>query len=350
MVLQSRDEDMKRLVMELEGELQSLERMLADCDQQVGGENENYFNQSSPARLNYAEATIEQSSSDSIPQHINKDMTNKNIDFGDDSSREESDSLDLSTISTPVNAPNKHPHRRMFQWGKREQPSDRQRLSSSLGSTASESNSTTHTTPVWHRRGNSRKQSADEESISSQALSVSSAPIFQWFSDSNRSRRHSETERHDDNLFNRMFLRHSMISSHNGVPRTHSHEFMEENPKRRETQQLQTLNLKLRGCDLAKSSLQELHTLQSRNLLDLQRDHIHTQIDHEVQSNNIDTQLEEMRSKFIYCQRENKRRLRLLKEAMGKAKKANDREELLLEEVECVRTELFALNGKLEGD
>jgi hypothetical protein len=129
--------------------------------------------------------------------------------------------------------------------------------------------------------------------------------------------------------------------------KTLEHEANSDNPPEDEVMQTLSLDLKLRGCDLAKSSLQELHALQARILLDLQRDLSHTQIDHEVESRKVDLELEEIRGKFAYCQKENRRRQRLLKDAMNKAKRANEREELLSGEVECVRTELFALNKKL---
>ena len=107
------------------------------------------------------------------------------------------------------------------------------------------------------------------------------------------------------------------------------------------------LHLKTCGCDLAKSSLHELHTLQAQSLLDLQCDHALAQIDSDIESHRIDQELQELRIKYAYCQKENKRKLRLLKEAKSMIKKASDREELLIEEVECVHTELFAMNQEL---
>lgn len=367
-VLQSRDEDMRRLLLELEDELRSLEKMLDDCnelsDKREGKEGQEQFNHSSPARLNYfpdwGDKSKQSSSRNNVPEHIKKDMVNKNIDFGDDSSRDGTDSVDLSTITGTTNTPNKLSQlQRIFQWGKQES-SDRQRLRSSLGSTASESYSTA-TAPMASRRNDRQsqlsKKQADEESISSHAMSVNSAPLFQWFGDHKRSRRRrSEMDMHNGNLFNRMFQRNSFNSA-NGTGFSKTDEIIgekssifQENSAIHEAELLSSLDLKLRGCDLAKSSLQELHTLKSRTLLDLERDHIHTQIENDVQSNAIDDQLREIRDKYAYCQKENKRRQRLLKEAIVKAKKANNREELLLGEIECVRTELFTINQMLELD
>jgi hypothetical protein len=373
-VLQSRHEDMTRLVVELEDELRSLDKMIEsnDCVEQKENtdESQEHTQERFDDSAEEADSETKQPQSNNVPQHIKKDMVNKNIDFGDDSSRDGTGSLDLSTMTGATHHHNseqdKHPIRKLFQWGSNR---DRQRLSSSLGSTASESNSTTAASTSNRKRDrDNKKNSADEESISSHAQSVSSAPIFPWLGDpaprrySELDHHHRQTTNNNGNLFHRMLQRNSMNGNDN-----HSHVSIIEEEKATTTsfqssndndstnnnvsssdsELLSTLDLKLRGCELAKSSLQELHTLQTRNLLDLELQYIHTRIDSESQSQQMSLQLNDLRKNFLYCQKEYKRKERLLREAMGKAKKANDREELLLEEVDRVRTELFALSGEL---
>ena len=351
--LQSRDEDMRKTIVNLEDELRSLQKMIDESDsscKNLGSEEE------IAGPLN---------SENNLISHQQKrgELINKNSELNDISQ----DSLDLpmgSASASEKDTHTKQQFRGIFHWGNKGQ--DRKRLSSSLGSTASESNSTVGSIAGRRRTRNvdaNKEQSAlDEVSLTSHAASVSSAPLFQWFGDPDKSRRREcERVKRRSNVFHKLFQRHPMNDVDNdGI--SNLAEITEENSRRNNMPYnkqddfeseavraniLHSLNLKLRGCDLAKSSLNELHTLQSRCLLDWQRDHTHKQIDCEVESNQVYVELEDIRNKFSYCQKENKRRQRLLKEAIDKTKKANDRAELLQEEVECVRTELFALNRKM---
>ena len=355
--LQSRDEDMRKIIVELEDELTSLQKIMIDES------NSSCKNLGSEDKI--VEAPL---NSGNLISHEKKkdDILNKSIELSD-TSQDGIESLDLSISARSTigekDLRTKQHFRGIFNWGSKGK--DRRRLSSSISSTASESNSTAGSNAGRRRRRNKEyeKQSPlDEDSVASHAASVSSAPLFQWFGDQGRSpRNHNGIGKHNNNIFNRMFQRKSMngidkngISSMNGISEENSSHsntsHIQQDAIESETiksKVLQQLDLKLNGCDLAKSSLHELHTLQARSLLDWQQYHAHKQIDYEVESNRVDAKLEEIRNKFAYCQKENKRRQRLLKEAMEKAKKANNRAELLQEEVECVRTELFALNRRL---
>lgn len=386
-VLQSRDEDMRNVLSKLEDELRSLEKMMGGPASPVkiheGGEQEeasdrikrlsSVTSESSHSSVDWAEVpTITASIGDVSQQKKKKSneacpLGNKNeLDFGDDSdSAHGLESVVLSAIAETTKNEQDTPIRGLFNWGIR---ADRRRLSSSVSSTGVETKSAT-SAPSWFRRDIRRQiqthqKECDEASVLTDAHSVSSAPLLQLFGGGKKPER-SQSERrltvNDVTLFQKMFLRNTFSgamednipvideAAEGELPESPVNSDVNEVQKEKPTvaEVLSTLDIKLRGCDLSRASLQELHTLQARTLLDLQRDHNHSQIDYEVESLYIESQLKELRTKFAYSQREHKRKQRLLKEAMAKTKKASDREELLMEEVECVRTELFALNREL---
>lgn len=110
---------------------------------------------------------------------------------------------------------------------------------------------------------------------------------------------------------------------------------------------LASLQLKLRGCDAAASSLQQLLAFQSRNLLDLQHERNALRSSSEFDSAHSERELENLRNRLAHAKVERRRKARLLEESIRKKKKAVDQEERLKGELESIRTELFMLHVQM---
>lgn len=396
-VLQSRNEHMKLVLRKLEEELSALENMTV-CPSAIGdGEEEGKkecgtenFPEKPPNRLSTTSSDTIISSVDwaYLPPketqmndisrskrkgtHDLSSLSKNNSVVGDDIAREGLDSFEMPNVIKAKSNKNILPLRRIFRWGDRATENDQQILSSSPGSTASESNSVSVTSvPYWNgkdKRWSSKNTQSKlyAGSILSVDHSINSSNLLQWLGDANRpSRRHTVQEAANNNLLHRMFQKnnvnckdpHTNLDSNIDVAKkkkstdcpasSNECKLNAGCPKLSDSDMTEKLHLKLRGCDLAKSSLQDLHTLHARSLLDLRRDYTLAQIDCDIEAHHIDRELEGLRIKLAYCQKENTRKKRLIKEARNQITKASDREEVLIEEVECVCTELFALNQEL---
>jgi hypothetical protein len=106
-----------------------------------------------------------------------------------------------------------------------------------------------------------------------------------------------------------------------------------------------TMQVKLRGCDAAASSLQQLVSYQKRQIVDLKCERDRLKLTSEFESLRDQSELDLLRNQVEQAQMERKRKIRLLKEAENDKMNAIDREERLKEELECVRMELFMLSN-----
>jgi hypothetical protein len=109
-----------------------------------------------------------------------------------------------------------------------------------------------------------------------------------------------------------------------------------------------TMQVKLRGCDAAASSLQQLVSYQKRQIVDLKCERDRLKLTSEFESLCDQSELDLLRKQVEQAQMERRRKIRLLKEAEDDKMNAIDREERLKEELECVRMELFMLSNNTE--
>jgi hypothetical protein len=112
---------------------------------------------------------------------------------------------------------------------------------------------------------------------------------------------------------------------------------------------ISTMQVKLRGCDSAASSLQQLLSYQKRQITDLQHERNRLKLLSEFESLQGQLELKSLRTQLESAQAERARKIRLLKEAENSRSICMDKEEKVKEELECVRMELFMLNNHLES-
>jgi len=116
---------------------------------------------------------------------------------------------------------------------------------------------------------------------------------------------------------------------------------------------ISSLQVKLRGCDSAASTLHQLLSCQTRNLYDLKYQHNTLKSSAAFATKSTSTELEKLRSQLHFAKVERRRKIRLLEDARQKQKKSVDQEERLKGELESIRTELFMMKmqmSKEEGE
>jgi len=104
---------------------------------------------------------------------------------------------------------------------------------------------------------------------------------------------------------------------------------------------ISTMKVKLRGCDSAASSLQQLLSYEKRQITELQHERNRLKIISEFKSLQSQSELKSLRTQLESAQVERTRKIRLLKEAEDSRSICIDKEEKVKEELECVRMELF---------
>lgn len=108
---------------------------------------------------------------------------------------------------------------------------------------------------------------------------------------------------------------------------------------------ISSLQVKLRGCDSAASTLQQLLSYQTRHLFNLQYERNSLQSSSQFESSHSKQELEKLRNQLHFAKVERRRKSRFLEDAHKKKKRTQDQEELLKGELESIRTELFMLNN-----
>ena len=111
---------------------------------------------------------------------------------------------------------------------------------------------------------------------------------------------------------------------------------------------ISTMQVKLRGCDSAASSLQQLLSYQKRQIIDLKRERNRLKLISDFETQHSQSELQSLRIQVESAQVERKRKIRLLREAEINKINAIDKEERLKDELECVRMELYMLNMQLD--
>jgi len=113
--------------------------------------------------------------------------------------------------------------------------------------------------------------------------------------------------------------------------------------------EIYTMQVKLRGCDSAASSLQQLVSYQKRQLTDLQYEKNRLKVLSEYESLHAQSELKSLQAQMEDAQVERERKISMLKDAEKCRSIFIDKEEKLKEELECIRMELFMLNMQLES-
>mmetsp|Transcript_15829 Transcript_15829/g.25975 ORF Transcript_15829/g.25975 Transcript_15829/m.25975 type:complete len:431 (+) Transcript_15829:218-1510(+) len=114
------------------------------------------------------------------------------------------------------------------------------------------------------------------------------------------------------------------------------------------TDEISTMQIKLRGCDAAATSLQQLVSFQKRQITDLQHERNRLKVLSEYESLLDQSELKSLQTQVESARAERERKEGLLKEAEKCRSVLIDKEEKLKEELECIRMELFMLNMSSE--
>ena len=114
------------------------------------------------------------------------------------------------------------------------------------------------------------------------------------------------------------------------------------------TDEISTMQIKLRGCDAAATSLQQLVSFQKRQITDLQHERNRLKVLSEYESLLDQSELRSLQTQVESARAERERKEGLLKEAEKCRSVLIDKEEKLKEELECIRMELFMLNMSSE--
>eukprot|EP00573_Skeletonema_grethae_P012243 CAMPEP_0201694222 /NCGR_PEP_ID=MMETSP0578-20130828/6561_1 /ASSEMBLY_ACC=CAM_ASM_000663 /TAXON_ID=267565 /ORGANISM="Skeletonema grethea, Strain CCMP 1804" /LENGTH=440 /DNA_ID=CAMNT_0048179873 /DNA_START=78 /DNA_END=1400 /DNA_ORIENTATION=- len=222
------------------------------------------------------------------------------------------------------------PIKRMFGWGRGD------KRDSKL-STNSSTLTTTESSSFFGRRRVSvtKKHEGDDaaSAITECATNTSSRNSFTWQAlfrrDGSNNTRGSDERRIDEK---------------NNVPSSAN------TPKEDLSEAISTMQVKLRGCDSAASSLHQLVSFQKRQITDLQHERNQLKVLSEFQSLHGQSELKSLVTQMESARVERERKELLLKEAEKCRSIFVDKEEKLKEELECIRMELFMLNMQLETD
>mmetsp|Transcript_11617 Transcript_11617/g.19872 ORF Transcript_11617/g.19872 Transcript_11617/m.19872 type:complete len:478 (+) Transcript_11617:126-1559(+) len=228
------------------------------------------------------------------------------------------------------------PIKRMFGWGRDKQRDDK---------VPTTNNSTTPTTTqsepgpsFFGRRGNNKKQQQEGVDDAASTITVgttsSSRNSFSWqtlfrWDGSNRSGGGG-------------MIDEKLPSNNSTIPSS-----TEEETDLSDA--IYTMQVKLRGCDSAASSLQQLVSYQKRQLTDLQHEKNRLKVLSEYEKLHAQSELKSLRAQMDAAQVERERKISMLKDAEKCRSIFIDKEEKLKEELECIRMELFMLNMQLEN-
>ena len=113
---------------------------------------------------------------------------------------------------------------------------------------------------------------------------------------------------------------------------------------------IQALQVKLKGCDSAASTLHQLLTFQKRALYDLQYQRTILSSASTFNSKHHSFEIEKLTSQLHHAKVERRRKARQLEDVKNKKKKSDDQEERLRDELETVRSELFRLRMEVSKD
>ncbi|KAL7536788.1 hypothetical protein ACHAWF_005560 [Thalassiosira exigua] len=109
-----------------------------------------------------------------------------------------------------------------------------------------------------------------------------------------------------------------------------------------------SLQVKLRGCDSAATSLHQLLSYQTRNLLDLEHERNRLKWSHDYESKQSEMELENLRNQLKAARVERRRKSRLLEDVYITRQKSQDQEGRLKGELQSIRTELYMLSTKIK--
>ena len=121
----------------------------------------------------------------------------------------------------------------------------------------------------------------------------------------------------------------------------------DEQDEEEDAELIQALQVKLKGCDSAVTTLKQLLQFQTSNLYDLQ--YQHTNLTSETKFNNKynSTELKKLADQLHFAKVERRRKARQLEDVKKKKKIITNQEEQLRDEVVSIQTELFRLRTEI---
>jgi len=124
----------------------------------------------------------------------------------------------------------------------------------------------------------------------------------------------------------------------------------EEQDEEEDAELIQALQVKLKGCDSAVTTLKQLLQFQTSNLYDLQ--YQHTNLTSETKFNNKynSNELKKLADQLHFAKVERRRKARQLEDVKKKKKIITSQEEQLRDEVVSIQTELFRLRTEIKKD
>mmetsp|Transcript_10555 Transcript_10555/g.16039 ORF Transcript_10555/g.16039 Transcript_10555/m.16039 type:complete len:478 (-) Transcript_10555:72-1505(-) len=222
------------------------------------------------------------------------------------------------------------PIKRMFGWGR-----DKQR-----DSKLSTNSTTTESSSFFGRRATNKKQEGADDAASAITECTTGT-------NNNRNVWQSLFQRRVGNNNNNKKGSSSeeKTGKKNNVPSSSS----APTPKGEDlSEAISTMQVKLRGCDSAASSLHQLVSFQKRQITDLQHERNRLKVLYEFEALHSRSELKSLATQAESAQVERERKICLLQEAERCRSIFVDKEEKLKEELECIRMELFMLNIQLE--
>ena len=124
----------------------------------------------------------------------------------------------------------------------------------------------------------------------------------------------------------------------------------DEQDEEEDAELIQALQVKLKGCDSAVTTLKQLLQFQTSNLYDLQ--YQHTNLTSETKFNNKynSTELKKLADQLHFAKVERRRKARQLEDVKKKKKIITSQEEQLRDEIVSIQTELFRLRMEINKD
>ena len=305
--------------------------------------NEQFRRHSSLEWLEHSEKDLQQTNEVEQPttRTMNlSDYSNRhssNLDWGehdDDELEQEDRKADQSAPLTVDNVMNQvesggddlPPVKRMFGWGRDNKRDDNQ---ISNKSSAPKESDTRSLSASWFGRTRGKiEQEGDDAVYAVTVGTASSVNSFSW---------------------QKLFRRDGSYRSGWGVDEKLSPSIPPASAEKDLSDAISTMQVKLRCCDSAASSLQQLVSYQKRQITDLEHERNRLKLMSEFESLHGQSELKSLRTQVECAQVERTRKIRLLKEAEESRSIVTDKKEKLKEELECVRMELCIRNMQLEN-
>ena len=122
------------------------------------------------------------------------------------------------------------------------------------------------------------------------------------------------------------------------------------NDEEEDAELIQALQVKLKGCDSAVTTLKQLLQFQTSNLYDLQYQHTNLTSETKFNDKYNSTELKRLADQLHFAKVERRRKARQLEDVKKKKKIITSQEETLRDEIVSIQTELFRLSMEIKKD